>query len=103
MQKLPEYHVTYWTAKDKSTGVSVNASSILEAVAIVQSSYGVPLDQIIYAHARESVYVERSQENEVQYFTDMYFLADIEAISLVPKSPHCLPFMAFLRTEEAQL
>lgn len=56
-----EYHVAYWLDKDTSTGKSVKAVSMLEAIAKVQSS-GIPLDQIIYAHAKDSVYKPKAIE-----------------------------------------
>ena len=56
------HHVSYWiepdqnTGYDKSTGVNVYAFDMYHAIDIVQAVYEVPISQIIYALAKESVY-----------------------------------------------
>lgn len=56
------YHVSYWTAKNKSVGDNVQAFSAQHAIDIVLARTGKSEDQIIYVHCKDSEFKENSEK-----------------------------------------
>ena len=50
------FHVAFWVEKDVSSGDTVDAFDMHHAIDIVLARTGLPINQILYAHNKESAY-----------------------------------------------